>query len=146
MLDPKLINWVLEILIVLFFAHANATATYFWSFAIGINHDTGHVIAGRIFSRIGFWILKHHDRYAESVDKKLQTRLEKATTENAIWKATISQKVNPFKAMGYCNVCTNIWMGILTAPIIFHLCDLPELLYLPYILISNASLRRIANK
>lgn len=141
----------LQCLIVLFLAFANSCLTYFYTFAIGEPHK-GEAKIGRVFSRLGLWLdmkyeafeNKQNIRFAEG-ERKIKQSLPKDFL-NQIARLKMSRRLNVYKALGLCPICSNIWFGFITLPITFYFFELNWLLLLPAIVISNQFVRDFMRK
>ena len=125
----------------LFIALVAACATHFYSFIIG-NPEKGIVHNGRLFSVFGRWLeQKYHDfEYQEDLR---MNEIFKTLTERERERLIRRRKLNWFKPLGMCPVCTNPYFAAVLYMLFcaMEICDFHVVWLLSVILLSNFFLR-----
>lgn len=155
-----MIDFLLLCLLVAFFASCSAALTYFIDFCIGSPH-AGPVAKGRIFGAYGNLILRKYYEREEKIKLQEEKYIKLAQDEIGFTyqptdkdKARIRRKhlakvrrVNYWKAAGVCHVCFNVWVSILSYPLVCLRLDLEAwdiaLFFIPYAVLSNLIVRKL---
>ncbi len=143
----------MEIINVLFFALSTALLSIFLDFCLGdISKDK--FSEGRIFSPIGRLILNLYESFEAKEELRLNPEepvIDKDADDTDKFLAEIGVKTkikgppwrraNPWKIFGVCPICSNVWLGLIFAPILFHLGYFGLIFFIPFLVISNYLLR-----
>ncbi len=115
---------IIDIAVCLFTALVSACFVLFWNFCIGEPDydENGKPIYyhGRIFSRIGKWLINAHHN----------------------WDKAKPEVLNPYKAMGVCLLCFSVYISAIFTTASFFLLNLPAWYFLAVAVISMELVKR----
>lgn len=112
MINEQLVNILIQAVLAMVAALGIACWTVLIDFCIG-SPRVEEVKRNRIFSIIGYWIREKYIAY----DFKEQKRI---SAKDMSIRERVFRIPNPYKAMGICPLCSNVWWGFFwTVPLIF---------------------------
>ncbi len=106
-------NIAIDLLLLVLGALAAAGFTDLFSFSIGDPGRYDEAKPGRILSRYGMWLDQRFQDF-EAVTRELKaSKVRVAQTEKALRLARAWDRVNPYKVLGVCPRCANVWVSAL---------------------------------
>lgn len=123
---------------------AAASLTDLYSFSLGDPHKPGEPKGGRILSHLGIFLNARFMEFEQTTGELQAAKLRAATDEKSVLLARSFTRVNPYKMVGVCQRCTNLWvtLGVFVG---IHAVSGYSWWWFPIILgISNAALSKIA--
>jgi hypothetical protein len=122
-----------------------ASITDLWSFCLGDPHKKGEPKGGRIFSALGKRFDAGYMAFEQTTQEIRAAKERAAKNARELVIARSYTRVNPFKMMGLCQRCTNLWITAASF-IPMHVAGGMSWWWFPIMLgISNVALSKIAS-